>query len=121
MNEDKDKIIRGVYCDADDGSGSINDTYKQSHRILNTITLNNAKHVLNKQKPRQTKSYRGFNSYAAKEPLQELQIDIADSTRSAEVNDGCSYVAADTFTKICHVVPTKDKKPAKSIRFFMRL
>ena len=73
MSEDKDKIIRGVYYDADDGLGSINDTYKQSHRILNTITLNDVKHVLDKQKSRQTKSYRGFNSYVAKEPLQEFK------------------------------------------------
>ena len=40
MGEDKYKIIRGVYYDADSDVGSINDIYKQSHRILNTITLN---------------------------------------------------------------------------------
>ena len=45
MSEDKDKIKRGVYYDTDDGCGSINDTYKQSHRILNTITLNDVKHL----------------------------------------------------------------------------
>ena len=120
MSEDKDKIIRGVYYDADDGFGSINDTYKQSHRILNTITLNDVKDFLNRQKPRQTKAYRGFNSYVAKEPLQEIQVDIADFTRSAEVNDGYRYafVAVDIFTKICHAVPIKDKKPAESIRAF---
>ena len=42
MSEDKDKIRRGVYY-ADDGFGSINDTYNQSHRILNTTTLNDVK------------------------------------------------------------------------------
>ena len=87
MNEDKDKIIRGVYHDADDGFGSINDTYNQSHRILNTITLTDVRNFLNRQKSRQTKTYRGFNSYVAKEPLQEIQADIADFARSAEVND----------------------------------
>ena len=55
MSEDKDKVIRGVYHDADNGFGSINDTYKQSHRILNTITLNDVNELLNKQKSRQTK------------------------------------------------------------------
>ena len=54
MSEDKDKITRGVYYDADDGFGSVNGTYKQSHRILNTITLNGAKDFLNRQKSRQT-------------------------------------------------------------------
>ena len=120
MGGGKDKIIRGVYYDADGGFGSINDTYKQSHRILNTTALNDVNDFLNRQKSRQTKTYRGFNSYAAKEPLQEIQVDIADSTRSAEVNDGYRYVfvAVDIFTEICHAVPIKDKKPAESIRAF---
>ena len=118
MSEDKYKIIRGVYYDADDEFGSINDTYKQSHRLLNTITLNDVNYLLDRQKSRQTNAYRGFNSYVAKEPLQDIQVDIADFTRSAEVNDGYRYafVAVDIFTKICHAVPIKDKKPAKSIR-----
>ena len=120
MSEDKDKIIRGVYYDADDGFGPINGTYKQSHRIRKTIALNDLNDFLNRQKPRQTKTYRGFNSYVAKEPLQEIQVDIAGFTLSAEVNDGYRYafVAVDTFTKICYAVPTKDKKPAESIRVF---
>ena len=120
MGENKDKIIRGVNYDAGDGFGSINDTYKQSHRILNAVTLNNDKGFLNRQKSRQAKAYHGLNSSVAKEPLQEIQIDIADFTRSAEVNDGYRYafVAVDIFTKICHAVPIKDKKPAESIRAF---
>ena len=40
MSEDKDNILRGVYYDQDNMFGLINDTYKQSHRILNTFTLN---------------------------------------------------------------------------------
>ena len=71
-----------------------------------------------RQKVRQFKAYRGFNSYVAHEPLQEIQIDIADFTRSAEENGGIRYlfVAIDIFTKICHAVPIKDKQPKESIR-----
>ena len=47
---DKDKVIRNVYYDADKGFGSINDTYKQAHHILNTITINDVNEFLNKQK-----------------------------------------------------------------------
>ena len=116
--EDKDKIIRGVYYDADTGFGSINETYQQANKILNSITYNDVKEFLQRQKSRQTKPYRGFNSYVAHEPLQEIQIDIADFTRSADVNDGFRYlfVAVDIFTKICHAVPIKDKEPEESIR-----
>ena len=115
---DKDKIIRQIYYDVHDGFGSINETYKKAHHILNTITLNDVKDFLSRQKSRQTKAYTGFNSYVAKEPLQEIQIDISDFTRSAEMNDGYRYafVAVDIFTKICHAVPIKNKQPQESIR-----
>ena len=114
----KDKVIRQIYYDPDGGFGSINVTYKQAHHILNNITVNYVKEFLNKQKPRQTKSYRGFNSYVAKEPLQEIQIDLAIFTDSAPDNNGYTYafVAVDIFSKICHAVPVKDKKPQESIR-----
>ena len=120
MGEDNDNIVCAVQSDADDGFGSINDTYKQSHRILNIITLNDVKDFPNRQTSRQTKTYRSFNNYVAKERLQDTQVDIADFTPSAEVNDGYRYafVAVYIFTKICYVVPIKDKKPAGSIRAF---
>ena len=41
--EGKDKVIRGVYYDADTGFGSINDTYQQAKKKLNSITYNNVK------------------------------------------------------------------------------
>jgi hypothetical protein len=40
---DKDKIIRQVYYDKDNGFGSISDTYKQANKVLNTITVNDVK------------------------------------------------------------------------------
>ena len=45
-------------------------------------------------------------------------MDIADFTRSAEVNDGYMYafVAVDNFTKICHAAPIKNKKPTEATR-----
>ena len=69
-DKDKDKVIRQIYYDTDKGFGSASDTYKQAHHILNTITLNDVKDFLSRQKSRQTKSYRGFNNYVAKAPLQ---------------------------------------------------
>ena len=98
--EDKDKIIRGVYYDADTGFGSINETYQQANKILNSIAYNDVKEFLQRQKSRQTKPYRGFNSYLAHEPLQEIQIDIMDMTASGALNDGFRYafVAVDIFT-----------------------
>ena len=116
--EVKDKIIRQIYYDSDSGFGSIKSTYDDANKILNTITYNDVKDFLERQKSRQTKGYRGFNSYVANEPLQELQIDIADFTASGALNNGFRYlfVAVDIFTKFCHVVPIKAKQPPESIR-----
>ena len=113
MSEDKDKIVRGVYYDAGNGFGSNNDTYKQAHRILNTITLKGVGKFLNRQTARQTKAYRGFNSYVAKEPLQELQKYLATFTDSAPANNGYTYafVAVYIFTKMFWAMPTKKKQP----------
>ena len=98
---DKDKIIRQVYYDKDDGFGGVSDTYKQANKILNSITVNDVKEFLVKQKGRQTKAYKGFNSYVANDILEHIQIDLADFTKSAEVNNGYRYafVAIDIFSK----------------------
>ena len=73
---EKDRIIRQVYYDSDSGFGSIKTTYDDAHKILNTRTYNDVKDFLERQKSRQTKGYRGFNSYVSHEPLEEMQIDI---------------------------------------------
>ena len=116
--EVKDKIIRQIYYDSDSGFGSIKSTYDDANKILNTITYNDVKDFLERQKSRQTKGYRGFNSYVANEPLQEIQCDIADFTASGALNNGFRYlfVAVDIFTKFSHGVAIKDKQPAESVR-----
>ena len=59
-----------------------------------------------------------MNSYVASEARQEYQIDLAIFTDSAPLNDGYKYlfVCVDIFTKYCHAVPVKSKKPDESVR-----
>ena len=120
--EDKEKILRKVYYN-EDGFGSIYETYKDAKKQLNSITLEDTKKWLEKQKGRQTKPYQGFNSYVADEPLEEIQIDIADFTRSAAENDGYRYclVGVDVFTKILWGVPLKNKQPEECVRGFQEI
>ena len=115
---EKDKIIRQIYYDVDTGFSSVSDTYKASKKILNTITYNDVKDFLERQKVRQFKAYRGFNSYVASKPLQEIQIDIAIFTDSTSDNSGFKYafVAIDIFSKYMWVVAIRDKQPAESVR-----
>ena len=117
---EKDRVIRQVHYDVDTRFSSISDTYKDSKKILNTITYNDVKDFLERQKSRQFKAYRGFNSYVASKPLQELQIDLGDFTASSAINDGFRFMflAVDIFTKYIHCVPVKDKSPKESIRAF---
>ena len=115
---EKDKVIRQVYYDVDNGFNNIQATYRDAKRLLNTITYNDVNDFLEREKSRQIKPYKGFNSYVAHDPLQEIQIDLADFTASASVNDGYRYafVAIDIFTKFCHAVQIKDKKPSEVVR-----
>ena len=116
---EKENVLRKVYYN-EDGFGSINDTYKQAKKQLNSITIEDTKQWLEKQKGRQTKAYKGFNSYVADEPLEEIQIDLAGFTKSASDNDGYRYclVAVDVFTKILWGAPIKNKKPDECVRAF---
>jgi hypothetical protein len=40
---DTDKIIRQVYCDVENGFGSIAETHRESKKILNSITYSDVK------------------------------------------------------------------------------
>jgi transposase InsO family protein len=115
---EKDRIIRQVYYDADTGFSSTAETYRDSKKILNSITYNDVKEFLSRQKSLQFKPYRGYNSYVADAPLEELQIDISDFTKSSAVNHGYRYalVGIDIFSKMAHVVPIKNKMVNESIR-----
>ena len=116
--EEKEKVIKQIYYDAEGGFGSVKETYQNSKKVLDSITLNDVKQWMNKQTIAQLKSYKGFNSYVAHHPLQEIQIDIADFTKSGAVNNNFRYlfVAIDIFTKFCHAVPMKDRQPSESVR-----
>ena len=85
----KNAIIRQVWYDADTGFGSIAQTYKQANKILSSITYQDVKEFLERQTTKADKrGYRSFNSYVADGKLEEIQIDIADFTLSAEKNKG---------------------------------
>ena len=120
--EDKEHILGKTYYN-EDGFGSINETYKEAEKQLNSITIEDVRKWLEKQKGRHTKPYKGFNYYVADEPLEEIQIDLADVARSTSENDGYRYwlVAVDVFTKMRWGVPIKNKKTEECIRAFQEV
>lgn len=117
---DKEAVLRQIYYDKDTGFGSISETYRNANKVLNTITYQDTKDWLDKQKSRQTKAYRGFNSYVSPKALHEFQIDIGDWTETAADNNGFRFMflAVDTFSKFIHCVAIRNKQPAESVRAF---
>ena len=108
---DKDQVIRSIYYD-EDGFDNVKIFFEKSKKAMPSITLDDVKHFLAKQTIRQTKKYRGFNSYVAEKPLTELQVDLADFTKSAEENNGFRYLLTgiDVFSKKVHAVPIRTKQ-----------
>ena len=104
----------------EDGFGSMNETYKEATKHLNSITIEDVNKWLDNQKGRQTKSYKGVNIYGADEPLEEIHINLAEFTRSASENDGYRYclVAVDVFTNMCWGAPIKNTQTEERVRAF---
>ena len=82
---DKDRVIRQVYYDIDTGFDSVINTYRKANKISSSITLADVKAFLDKQKSRQNKPYRGFNSYVSPKALHEFQIDIGVGHRAQKI------------------------------------
>jgi hypothetical protein len=109
--EDKDKILSSIYYDVEDGYDTLNSTYKKAHAAMPSITFNYVKEWMSKQKLRQGKQSRVWNSYVSPEPKHQYAVDIADMQKIADKKDNYKYLflCIDTFTKIGYGVPMRSK------------
>ena len=115
---DKERIIKEVYENREQGYGSIKDTFKQAVKKDPSIKLDDVKKYLDKQPHRQTQfTYKKFNSFVSPGPKFEFEMDLIDMTKKAGENAGYQYgwVTIDNFTKFAWVVPMKEKKTANLI------
>ncbi len=104
-----EEVIRDVYFDKANGFGSIQKTFEQAREIDTNIKFEDVKRFIQKQEHKQIQfKFKGHNSYVAKQPLEEIQI---DSMEMPTTDDGYRYVfvAIDVFTKYCVAVPMKGK------------
>lgn len=121
---DKYKIIDDVYHHPIIGYGSIKSVYKEAKSINKDITVNDVKDYFSKLQSRQVQfKYKGYNSFVAKEFLEQIHLDIADFTKNAEQNDGFRYGLAgvDVFSRYGWVVPMKTKQPHDVINAFKEI
>ena len=88
----KERIIKEVYEDKEQGYGSIKDTFKQAVKKDPSIKLDDVKKYLDKQEFRQTQfTYKKFNSYISPGPMFEFEVDLIDFTKKAKENDGFRF------------------------------
>ena len=114
----KEQVISNVYYDLEDGFGSIQETYKKAKAQDTEITLDDVKKFMTKQPNKQSKGYRGTNSYTAPFARFEYQIDImvmAPLSKEPEVKIKPSkkepryvLVVIDIFSNYADVIPMKE-------------
>ena len=72
-------VIRGVYYNVDTGFGSVKKTLQQARAIDPSITEEDVRRFLAKQKVKQDLTRkRREGSYVASAPREEFQADLAD-------------------------------------------
>ena len=104
----KYEVIEKIYYDLA-GYGSIQNTLKEARKYDNTITYDDVKQWKDKQVLGQKRQIRGTNSFIAKEPLEEFQMDLMFFS---DVEKGSvALLMVDIFTKFTHIVEVKSKQP----------
>jgi hypothetical protein len=110
-SSDKEQILSNIYYDVSDGFDSLNATYTLAKKALPSITFDYVKQWLAKQKLRQGKPLRVFNSYVSPGHHYQYAVDIADFQKIADKDDKYKYllVCIDTFTKYGYGVAMRSK------------
>ena len=104
-----DKLLTKIYYDVDTGFGSIEDVLRQARKTDKSITREIVKEFLDRQAIRQRKAPTKSNSFIPREPLHEIQIDLADFRGFGQSDYRYGLIAVDVFTKELTVVPMKGK------------
>ena len=108
MYMSKDDIISKVYNDPA-GYGSIKKTLADAKLQDKTITLEEVKKWFNKNVEQKTK-HSGQNSFVAKRPYQEFQVDLFFINDLENQKYKVGLLMIDIFTKYMSVIPLKSKE-----------
>jgi hypothetical protein len=110
-DSDKDTILQNIYYDVEDGYDTLIATYKKARAAMPSITFQYVKQWMSKQKLRQGKPLRVWNSYVSPGPKHQYAVDIADMQKIADKSDRYKYLllCIDTFTKYGHGIPIRSK------------
>ena len=101
-------VIRNVYYNVDTGFGSAKKTLQQAWAIDPSITEEDVRRFLAKQKVKQDLTRkRREGSYVASAPREEFQADLADFGERASPRYGLACI--DVFSRLATVIPIAEK------------
>ena len=103
-----EEVLRGVYYNVNTGYGSVKKTLEQAKAIDPSITEEDVKRFLDKQKIKQDLTRkRREGSYVASAPREEFQADLADFGERANPRYGLACI--DVFSRLATMIPVAEK------------
>jgi len=105
----KDEIISKIYYD-EAGYGSVKQTYLEARAKDSSIKYDDVKKWLHKEVDKK-KQLKGYNSFIAKEPKEEYQVDLFFLKKSYFPTEEFigGVLAIDIFSRFITIIPIKSK------------
>ena len=109
MADARRRTIKAVYEDPRTGFGSIAQTLQQAQVRDPSISREEVKAFLDGLRVSQDRPQRGYNSFVPLEPMNQLQVDLADMKAFGGKPYPFMLVAIDALTKKVAAEPLKDR------------
>ena len=109
MAEARRQTIKAVYEDPRAGFGGIAQTLRQAQARDPSIIREEVKAFLDGLRVNQDRPQRGYNSFVPLEPMNQLQVDLADMNAFGGKPYPFMLVAIDALTKKVDAEPLKDR------------
>ena len=109
MADARRRTIKAVYEDPRTGFGSIAQTLQQAQVRDPSISRGEVKAFLDGLRLNQDRPQRGYNSFVPLEPMNQLQVDLADMKAFGGKPYPFMLVAIDALTKKVAAEPLKDR------------
>ena len=109
MADARRRTIKAVYEDPRTGFGSIAQTLQQAQVRDPSISREEVKAFLDGLRVNQDRPQKGYNSFVPLEPMNQLQVDLADMKAFGGKPYPFMLVAIDALTKKVAAEPLKDR------------
>ena len=112
----RQQIIKRVYEDPRTGFGNLEQTLRRARAKDVSISRGEVRQFLSSLIAREDRPEKGYNSFVPRQPMFQLQADLADMSVFAKGPYRYLLVAIDTFSKKLTAVPMANKEAATAAR-----